>query len=133
MGALHDGCHTWAPGGVEGAYTDLLVHDMGSTRVDTSFAYGGRPTLVADGEGVDEAPAGGREWRTPPLWGVADSAPYLHDGRAFTLVDAIAEHGGEASKTRFRYFDLDEREQRAVLSFLGSLRAPEPTCEAGAT
>jgi len=24
------------------------------------------------------------EWRTPPLWGVADSAPYLHDGRAAT-------------------------------------------------
>ena len=25
-----------------------------------------------------------REWRTPPLWGVASTAPYLHDGRAAT-------------------------------------------------
>ena len=25
------------------------------------------------------------EWKTPPLWGVADSAPYLHDGSAPTL------------------------------------------------
>ncbi|MGB7347706.1 MAG: di-heme oxidoredictase family protein, partial [Pirellulaceae bacterium] len=37
-----------------------------------------------------------REWRTPPLWGVADSAPYLHDGRAKTLHEAVLWHGGEA-------------------------------------
>src|SRR5262249_10630713 len=36
------------------------------------------------------------EWRTPPLWGVADSPPYLHDGRAPTLLDAIEWHSGEA-------------------------------------
>jgi hypothetical protein len=37
-----------------------------------------------------------QEWRTPPLWGLSDSAPYLHDGRAETVLEAIAQHGGEA-------------------------------------
>ena len=40
-----------------------------------------------------------QEWRTPPLWGVADSPPYLHDGRAYTLEDAIRLHDGEAEGT----------------------------------
>jgi CxxC motif-containing protein (DUF1111 family) len=34
------------------------------------------------------------EWRTAPLWGVADSGPYLHDGRANSLAEAIELHGG---------------------------------------
>ena len=29
------------------------------------------------------------EWKTPPLWGVADSAPYFHDGGSPTLETAI--------------------------------------------
>jgi CxxC motif-containing protein (DUF1111 family) len=37
-------------------------------------------------------PATAAEWRTPPLWGVADSPPYLHDGRASTLDAAIRLH-----------------------------------------
>ena len=44
------------------------------------------------------------EWRTPPLWGVADSPPYLHDGRAATLIDAITLHGGEAETATLRFF-----------------------------
>ena len=38
-----------------------------------------------------------QEWRTPPLWGVRDSAPYMHDGRAETLLEAISMHDGEAA------------------------------------
>ncbi len=37
-----------------------------------------------------------REWKTPPLWGVRDSGPYLHDGRAITIEEAIEWHGGES-------------------------------------
>jgi CxxC motif-containing protein (DUF1111 family) len=65
-----------------------------------------------------------QEWRTPPLWGVADSAPYLHDGRAATLVDAIALHGGEAEACTKRFFELPITERVAVLEFLACLRAP---------
>jgi cytochrome c peroxidase len=66
-----------------------------------------------------------REWRTPPLWGVADTAPYLHDGRAETLEDAILWHGGEAESSRVGYSDLSRPERDLVLAFLSSLRAPK--------
>jgi len=65
-----------------------------------------------------------QEWRTPPLWGVADSAPYLHDGRAATLIDAIALHGGEAEACTKRFFELPIGERMAVLEFLTCLQAP---------
>ena len=65
-----------------------------------------------------------QEWRTPPLWGMADSAPYLHDGRAGTVVDAIALHGGEADACTKRFFELPVAERMAVIEFLACLRAP---------
>jgi CxxC motif-containing protein (DUF1111 family) len=65
-----------------------------------------------------------REWRTPPLWGVADSAPYLHDGRASTLDAAIRWHGGEASQAATNYRTLTREDRKKVIAFLASLRAP---------
>ncbi|MCI0361239.1 MAG: hypothetical protein L0211_22385 [Planctomycetaceae bacterium] len=65
-----------------------------------------------------------QEWRTPPLWGVADSAPYLHDGRAATLVEAIALHGGEAEQCTQRFLALPVADRLAMLEFLSCLRAP---------
>ncbi len=67
------------------------------------------------------------EWRTPALWGVRDSAPYLHDGRADTLEQAIAMHGGEASKSAVQFFALDPKDQQKVVFFLKSLSAPAAT------
>lgn len=64
------------------------------------------------------------EWRTPPLWGLADSAPYLHDGRAATVIEAIALHGGEADACTKRYFALPAGDRLAMLEFLSCLRAP---------
>ncbi len=65
-----------------------------------------------------------QEWRTPPLWGVRDSAPYLHDGRADTLEQAIALHGGEAAQSAQMFFSLKPSERLQVISFLKSLTAP---------
>jgi hypothetical protein len=56
---------------------------------------------------------------------VADGAPYLHDGRATTLREAIELHGGEATDARDRFVALEDREQRWLLAFLGSLHNPE--------
>ena len=67
-----------------------------------------------------------REWRTAPLWGVADSAPYLHDGRAATLNEAIRLHGGEAAKSVEAYLSLSPEEREQLLAFLSSLVAPAP-------
>ena len=66
-----------------------------------------------------------REWRTPPLWGVADSAPYMHDGRARTLIEAIGYHDGEALFSKKKFLRLPTEERHALLVFLKTLRAPE--------
>lgn len=66
-----------------------------------------------------------REWRTPPLWGVRDSGPYLHDGRAATLEDAILWHGGEADSSRQAFSNLSRADKDLVLAFLASLRAAD--------
>lgn len=93
------------------AYTDLLIHDMGRGLAD------GRPDFLASG----------REWRTPPLWGIglteriAEQSRYLHDGRARNLTEAILWHGGEAAVARRRFEALPKGERNVLLAFLGSL------------
>ena len=92
-------------------YTDLLVHDLGRGLADD------RP----DGE------ASGREWRTPPLWGIGlvetvnGHTRFLHDGRARNLLEAVLWHGGEATAARDRFADLSADERAALLAFLESL------------
>ena len=65
-----------------------------------------------------------REWRTPPLWGVRDSAPYLHDGRAATLRDAIVMHGGQGEAAAKNFAVLGSEQQTRLLLFLNTLVAP---------
>ena len=64
------------------------------------------------------------EWRTPPLWGLRDSAPYLHDGRAPTVAVAVALHGGEGLAAAKAYKRLSEKERKEVELFLQTLAAP---------
>ena len=71
-------------------------------------------------------PASRFEWRTAPLWGFRDSGPYLHDGRAETLEQAVALHDGEAAMITQKFFGLSPRERRQVEAFLKSLTAPKP-------
>lgn len=92
-------------------YTDLLLHDMGEGLAD----------------GMPEAAATGREWRTAPLWGLGevrrtpDRAGYLHDGRARSVSEAILWHGGEATQAREAFAKLDVSSREALLRFLNSL------------
>ncbi|WP_246151404.1 di-heme oxidoredictase family protein [Rubripirellula reticaptiva] len=65
-----------------------------------------------------------QEWRTPPLWGVRDSAPYMHDGRAETLLESISMHGGESAGTRDRFLQLSLSDRHAIIAFLNTLVAP---------
>ncbi len=108
-------CHAAKLGELEGAYTDLMLHDLGRDLGEpiSAGAYGGRRR--------DDL---ANLWRTPPLWGVADSAPYLHDGRASTLDEAIRLHGGEASWSTRRYDKLSDGERAELLAFLAAQRAP---------
>jgi hypothetical protein len=89
-------------------FSDLRRHDLGD-------ALATRPQPAEGGE----IPAA--VWLTRPLWGLADSAPYLHDGRAPTIDAAIRAHGGEATAARAAYLAADAETQRAVAVFLLSL------------
>ncbi|MDR3634024.1 MAG: di-heme oxidoredictase family protein [Isosphaeraceae bacterium] len=108
-------CHRPDLGGVEGIYSDLLIHDMGFGLSDSGVYYGQEEE---SSPGVPKSP----DWRTPPLWGVADSAPYLHDGRAGTLAEAIGFHGGEAQSSAARYAALPATEKATLLGFLRTLK-----------
>ena len=114
-------CHKPNLGGVDGIYSDLLLHEMGNALSDSGAYYG-----EDDGESSPGAPKPG-EWRTPPLWGVADSAPYLHDGRAKTLTEAIRAHDGQANASRTKFGSLPKGEQKQVIGFLMSLTAKSST------
>jgi cytochrome c551/c552 len=85
-------------------YSDLLLHKMGS---------------LADG--IVQADATGSEFRTPPLWGAAFSAPYLHDGRAPTIDAAIRAHDGEGRLVKERYQRLTPAQQKLLTDFVLSL------------
>jgi CxxC motif-containing protein (DUF1111 family) len=114
-------CHTPNLGSVEGLYSDLLLHRMGADLA--GGGYYGDPLVPVSGAAPGTAPTT-TEWRTPPLWGVADSAPYLHDGRAPTLDLAIRLHGGQGTRAARNYVALDETDQAKLIAFLKTLRAP---------
>ncbi|MFI5456578.1 MAG: di-heme oxidoredictase family protein [Isosphaerales bacterium] len=136
------GCHSPRLGNVQGIYADLLLHDMGQEMsddgsYDDSGSSGDDEPLVpriavnvADGRPsqptAPQAPRGAtrREWRTPPLWGFRDSGPYLHDGRAQTLEQAVAMHGGQGAASAHKFFGLSPRERLQVEALLKSLVAP---------
>ncbi|VXB10915.1 putative thiol oxidoreductase with 2 cytochrome c heme-binding sites [Pseudomonas sp. 8BK] len=92
-------------------YSDLLLHDMGEGLADN------RPEFLA----------GGREWRTPPLWGIGltetvnGHSQFLHDGRARNLLEAILWHGGEAEAAKQQVMTFNADERSALLAFLNSL------------
>lgn len=114
-------CHVADVGDVRGLYSDLLLHDMGPSLADTAaFGAYGQPAPLA----AADAAAAPSEFRTPPLWGVADSGPWLHDGRATSLEQAIHFHRGEADHARRQYLALDDSERGSLVAFLETLRAP---------
>jgi CxxC motif-containing protein (DUF1111 family) len=108
-------CHTPNMGSVEGIYSDLLLHRMGQDLTGMGSYHGNVP---------ERSPGSDDEWRTPPLWGVADSGPYLHDGRAATLEEAIQMHAGQSEASAQRFSELTQDNRQKVLEFLMSLRAP---------
>jgi CxxC motif-containing protein (DUF1111 family) len=92
-------------------YSDLLLHDMGDGLADHR----------------SEFQASGRDWRTPPLWGigltqaVSGHTQFLHDGRARNLLEAVLWHGGEAAAAQQQVLSFNAEQRAALLAFLNSL------------
>lgn len=92
-------------------YTDLLLHDMGEGLADN----------------FPEGEATGREWRTPPLWGIGlipninKHTRLLHDGRAHSIEEAILWHGGEGERSMRAFRSLSQSDREALILFLRSI------------
>ena len=78
-----------------------------------------RQVLAA--ESIDEVGTGASVFLTKSLWGVGSTAPYLHDGRATTLIEAIGAHGGEGAGSLAAFQALGPSEQAQLLAFLNNL------------
>lgn len=72
-------------------------------------------------EAIDEAGTGADVWMTKELWGLGSSAPYMHDGRATTVTEAILEHGGEGEASRDQFVAQSLENQAALVAFLENL------------
>ena len=139
-------CHVKKVGEVDGIYSDFLMHDMGSKLADASG-------VIRRGEIVETLGGGNiggyfgpstprsskrqtvfnvgndKFWQTPPLWGIRDTAPYLHDGRAEDYHQAILLHGGEASDSTKSYKRLPRSYRRYLFDYLDTLGYIEPKKE----
>ena len=84
-------------------FADLKLHDMGSGLIEGN---------------------GNTVFTTARLWGIADTAPYMHDGRSTTLTEAIQVHGGEGEDAADAFDALSDEEKADLLAFLNTLRTP---------
>jgi hypothetical protein len=87
-----------------GLFSDLRRHAMGAALADRN------DTGVARDQ-----------FQTRALWGLAETGPWLHDGRATTLDAAILAHGGEAQAARDAYAALPDADRADLRVFLVSL------------
>jgi len=122
-------------GAVVRLYGDLKRHLMGRQLADPA---GPQPPITANFaplfQGDQIVLIQPTEFLTPELWGVGNTGPWMHDGRAATLAEAVLYHGeddppaageagrSEAQEARDAYTALSEDDQEALLTFLRSLR-----------
>ncbi len=85
-------------------FTDFKRHDLGPAFWEREF----------DGSLT-------REHMTEPLWGVASTSPYGHDGRSISLEAVILRHGGEAAEASTRFAAAPPPHRAQLLEFLRSL------------
>jgi hypothetical protein len=107
-------------------YGDLKRHAMGPRLAE--------PVNEIAGDDVTPIPINPRNRHTPDtfltenLWGVGSTAPYMHDGRATTLAEAILEHAASSSDTasearasRAAYLLASTFDKQALVAFLENL------------
>jgi len=100
---------------VDNFFSDLKRHDLGPNFWERNFDDSIR-----------------KEFITEPLWGVASTAPYGHDGRSPSLSDVILRHGGEAQASRDAFESLNLIRRDRILRFLRTLVIFSPPATASA-
>lgn len=86
-------------------FSDFKRHDMGPALSDPSDPLG----------------VGASMFMTRSLAGVGSTGPWLHDGRATTLDEAILAHGGEAAVSRHAYAAMSDADAARIVTYLESL------------
>jgi hypothetical protein len=89
---------------VRNIFTDFKRHDLGPDFWEREFDG----TLT-------------KAHMTEPLWGVASTPPYGHDGRSIDLESVILRHGGEAESAKRKFARAEGYEQYQLLEFLRTL------------
>lgn len=89
---------------VRNIFADFKRHDLGPAFHERNFD--GTVTTM---------------FMTEPLWGVATTAPYGHDGKSINLKAVILRHGGEAQASKEAFESLSDEQEADLLVFLGSL------------
>ena len=99
--------------GIVRLYGDLKRHDMG-------------PELA---ESVDDGDVPASVFLTKELWGVGSNGPYLSNGAAGTITEAIVAHGGEASTSRDNFVALPASAKTDLVEFFDNLLLVQDTSE----
>jgi di-heme oxidoreductase (putative peroxidase) len=111
--------------GIVELFGDLKRHFMGPRLAE--------PVNEIAGDDVTPIPLNPRNRHTPEtfltenLWGVGSTAPYMHDGRATTLGEAIIEHGrgddntSEGRFARLNFINMPQSDRLALIAFLDNL------------
>jgi CxxC motif-containing protein (DUF1111 family) len=90
-------------------FSDLLLHDLGAQLDD----------------GLAEPGAASAEWRTAPLLGIgrhlARGGRLMHDGRAGSIGEAVALHGGDAAFARQAFAAAPDADKAALETYLKGL------------
>jgi CxxC motif-containing protein (DUF1111 family) len=86
-------------------FSDFLLHDIGTG--DGIVQNGGQSTR--------------NKVRTPALWGLRARGRFMHDTSSFSLEDAIARHGNQASSARSAFNSLPSFKKSDLIKFLKSL------------
>ena len=86
-------------------YSDLKQHDM----------------WLGIAENIDEVGNGASVWMKKELWGLRNTAHYLHDGCATTIEKAIQAHGGAAANSAANFSSMSVADRTSMLTFLKNL------------
>ena len=101
-----------------------LVNGTITAEIWSDFKRHKMGTALADSKNFNQIAAD--QFITPPLWGIRNTAPYLHDGRAATLLDSVLLHGdGDDAGSVAAFKALTADQQNEIVEFMNSLGRQE--------